>query len=249
MLDLARAVREQVVKEMPPRKAKTPRPITAAGLRRLAIWGGTAAGALLLAVISGDSEVGAHRLVLAFHGDQTQQFDAEAETRQLADAVRGLAADGEQMKTRLAGVEQDMNDVTGSVSKEIEAADAAHRLDNGPTVSATAHLTVATLPASANAAVPGSPYAEYGVDIGSGLTIQALRARWETLRSAHPLLFERLQPIVSVKEVPGANRVELRLVAGPIAQPGTATQLCASLSLFGLFCQPTIYDGQHLALR
>jgi hypothetical protein len=268
MLDLAQAVREQIVKETPPRKGGAPRTFTMRGLRRLTIWGTTAAGALLLAVISSRSEVGAERLAVILHSGRpqiAQVFDAEAETRRLNDAVRGLAADSDQIKTRLASVEHDMDDVTGSISKEIETANATQRFDDGPSLAATAAASAAMLatPPSppgaaarpgavasfADAAASASPPAAYGVDIGSGLTIQALRTRWEVLRSAHPELFDGLRPIVTVKEVPRANRVELRLVAGPLVQPGAATQLCASLTSFGLFCQPTIYDGQHLAWR
>ncbi len=264
MLDLAQAVREQIVKETPPRKGE--KLAAFKGLRRLALWGGTAALALFIAVISSRSEVGTQRLALALQGGPpppARGFDAEAATRRLADAVHALAADNEQTKTRLASIEQDVNDVTGSVSKQIEAADAARRADDGPTVAATAALTAVmvkpatvapvvlagTSPASPDAALPPLPHGQYGVDIGSGLTIPALRARWETLRSAHPALFEGLQPIVSVKEIPRANRVELRLVVGPLTQPAAATQLCAALTTFGLFCQPTIFDGQRLALR
>jgi hypothetical protein len=180
--------------------------------------------------------------------------------------VRGLIADDEQTKTRLASVEQDVNDVTGSITKQIDAADAARRADDGPTVTATAALTAAmvkpeavmpvvlsgistTAPAAADETVPGSPPTLYGVDIGSGLTIQALRARWEVLRSSHPQLFAGLQPVVTVREIPRANRVELRLVVGPLAEPAFTTQLCAALTPFGLFCQPTIFDGQPLAQR
>jgi hypothetical protein len=269
MLDLAQAVREQIVKETPPRKGETPRSFTLEGLRRLALWGGTATGALFLAVISSRSEVGAARLAVVFHDDRPQSvrvFDAEAETRRLNDAVRGLAADSDQIKTRLASVEQGMDDVTGSISKEIETANATQRFNDGPSVAATAASSTSmmgALPAqpsaatarsgavtsSADAAASASPQTAYGVDIGSGQTIQALRARWEVLRSAHPQLFEGLRPIVTVKEVLHGNRVELRLVAGPLVQPGAATQLCASLTPFGLFCQPTVFDGQHLAWR
>jgi hypothetical protein len=266
MLDLAQAVREQIVKETPPRKGETPRTFTMEGLRRIALWGGTATGALLLAVISSRSEVGAQRLAVVLHGGRTQTaqvFDAQAETRRLNDVVRGLAADSDQIKTRLASVEHDMDDVTGSISKEIATANATQRFADGPSLAATAAASAAlpALPsppsaarsaatASFGSAAPSSASpAVYGVDIGSGLTIQALRTRWEVLRSAHPEVFDGLQPIVTVKEVPRANRVELRLVAGPLAQPGAATQLCASLTAFGLFCQPTIYDGQHLAWR
>jgi hypothetical protein len=267
MLDLAQAVREQIVKETPPRKGE--KPAVFKGLRRLALWGGTAAAALFIAAISGRSEGGAQRLALALQSGPPpppHSFDAEAETRRLSEAVHALIADDEQTKTRLASVEQNVNDVTGSVGKQIEAADAARRADDGPTVAATAALTAvmvkpaavapvvladtsATSPASADAVPPLSSRNQYGVDIGSGLTILALRTRWETLRSAHPQLFEGLQPIVSVKEIPRANRVELRLVVGPLVQPAAAAQLCAALTSFGLFCQPTIFDGQRLALR
>lgn len=266
MLDFAQAVREQIAKATLPRKGETPRPFTIEGLRRLALWGGTAAGALLLAVISSRSEIGAQQFAIAWHGGRSQtaqMFDAEAETRRLSDAVRGLTADSDQIKTRLASVEQGMDDVTGSISKEIETANAAQRFDGGPSVAATAAVAAAmaaATPPQANAparpgtiavaaGANGSPQAAYGVDIGSGLTIQALRARWDVLRSAHPQLFAGLQPIVSVKDVPRSNRAELRLVAGPLAQPGAAAQLCAALTPFGLFCQPAIFDGQHLALR
>jgi hypothetical protein len=268
MLDLAQAVREQIVKETPPRKGE--KPTVFKGLRRLALWGGTAAAALFIAAISGRSEGGAQRLALALQSGPppppAHSFDAEAETRWLSEAVHTLIADDEQTKTRLASVEQNVNDVTGSVGKQIEAADAARRADDGPTVAATAALTAvmvkpatiapvvlagtsATSSASADVAPPPSSRNQYGVDIGSGLTILALRTRWETLRSAHPQLFEGLQPIVSVKEIPRANRVELRLVVGPLVQPAAAAQLCAALTSFGLFCQPTIFDGQRLALR
>ncbi len=267
MLDLAQAVREQIVKETPPRKGEKPKTFTMKGLRRLTLWGVTAAAGLLLAVISTRSQVGAQRLELALYGGQVQTpahlFDAEAENRKLSEAVRGLAADNEQIKTRVAAVESDMDGVTGSVSKEIEAANATRREADGPTVAATALLTAAMVkPApsppivlSASSAAPpasadGAPApSQYAVDIGSGLTIPALRARWELLRSAHPELFAGLRPVVGVKEIPHANRIELRLVVGPLAQPAAAAQLCAVLVPFGLFCQPTVFDGQRLAAR
>jgi hypothetical protein len=264
MLDLAQAVREQIVKETPPRRGETPRLFAIKGLGRLALWGGATAATLLLAVISSRSEVGMQRLALALHGPaqpSAPQFDAQAETRKLVEAVRGLAADNDQIKTRVASVESDMDGITGSVSKEIEAANASRREADGPTVAATAALTATMVkptiaqpvllaaPAIVDAATVDSPQAQYGVDIGSGLTIPALRARWEVLRSAHPDLFAGLQPIVSVKEIPHANRIELRLVVGPLALPAEAVQLCSALVPFGLFCQPAMFDGQKLALR
>jgi hypothetical protein len=104
-------------------------------------------------------------------------------------------------------------------------------------------------PAPSPAPAAAQSSSEYGVDIGSGLTIQALRARWLAIRSAHPQLFEGLQPIVSVKEAGHGNRLELRLIAGPLTQSGAAADLCSALTPYGLYCQPTLYDGQRLALR
>jgi hypothetical protein len=224
---------------------------------------------LVIAMLSSRGEFSGQRLAAIFQGDQTEaaapNFDAQAETERLSNAVRGLAADGQQIKSRLAAVEHDMDDVTGSVSKEIQAAAAARRSADGPTTTGTAVVTaalIATAPplASVSAFAPAvtqSPpdaaapvaAAKYGVDIGSGLTLETLRARWAAIRSAHPQLFEGLEPIVSIKEVPRANRIELRLVVGPFAQAAAADHLCAALTPFGLFCQPTMFDGQRLAQR
>jgi hypothetical protein len=259
MLDLAQAVRAQIIKETAP-KVAAKRLMTLKELGYLALWGATAAGALMIAVLAGRGEVASQRLATAFQGGEKAAgmhvFDAEAETRRLTDAVRGLATDGDRIKTRLAVVEHNMEDVTGSVSQQIKLSKAAARVVDGPTVLATATVsTAAAIPAAPPdtvapfAAAPTLAETEYGVDIGSGLTLQALRVRWLALRSAHPELFEGLEPIVSVKESAHTKGIELRLVVGPFAHAGTAGELCASLGQFGLFCQPTIYDGQRLALR
>jgi hypothetical protein len=274
MLDLAQAVREQIVKETPPRKTTVaPKTFTLRKLRSFTVWTTGAAAAFALAVLSARSQSGSERLVAMFHGGGRAQqtaakFDAETVTRQLADAVRVLASNDEQLRGRVAVVEHDLDDVTGSI-RQVAAASEARRTEEGPTVSATAALTTSApvtldhappLPAPVAAAVPapettapaapaGPPPTQYGIDIGSGLTLQALRARWQSLRAAHPALLEGLQPIASVKETPHGSKIELRLVAGPLAQSGAASQLCAALTLFGMYCQPTVYDGQHLAQR
>lgn len=288
MLDLAQGVREQIIKETKP-KAAVPQAFTMRRLRYAALWGACAAGALAVAVLASRGGAGAQRLTAVLHGDWTRSspvaspavpavvtppFDAQAETRRLAQEISALAASNEELKARLAAVEQDVGDVTGSVSKQIAAADEARRVDDGPTVTATARLIslipyempsvafaagpqAAAAPAAADAPAPmAPPVIAYGVDIGSGLTMEALRARWAAIHGAHPQLFEGLEPIVSIREVPvtvrqvpHGTRLELRLVAGPLAGAGAAQHLCASLAPFGLFCQPAMYDGQRLALR
>jgi hypothetical protein len=275
MLDLAEALKAEVPRRSVAPRAAPQRSFTMQRLRRLSVWASSAACALLIAALASRTPTGAERIALALNGGQFKQtdqplpaFDAEAATERLGEAVRGLAANDAAIKTRLAAVEQDMTDVTGSVTKQIAAAQAAtttRHPDDGPTVMATATETTALAAPDAppqaaaallaaiqppvGAALPTIPRAEFGVDIGSGLTVQALRTRWAAMSSAHPELFAGLEPVISVKEGPHSKVVELRLVAGPIAQPAAATQLCTTLTALGQFCQPTFFDGQHLTLR
>jgi hypothetical protein len=266
MLDLAQAVREQIVKETPPRKAAgAPKAFTVLRkLRNFTLWISSAAVAVALAVLAGRSQVGAERFAAIFHPSRAQQaanrFDAEIVTRQLADALQVLASNEEQLRGRISAVEHDLDDVTGSI-RQVAAASETKHADDGPTVSATAAATASAAapvnpprpPASFTQSDPPAPGAapqtQYGVDIGSGLSLQALRARWQTLRQEHPALLDGMQPIVSVRETPHSSKIELRLVVGPFANPGAAMQLCQALTMFNMFCQPSVYDGQHLALR
>ena len=83
----------------------------------------------------------------------------------------------------------------------------------------------------------------------SGDSIQTLKARWSGTRSAHPQLFVGLQAVATLKEIPRSKRAELRLVVGPLPSPEAAVELCATLASFRVSCQPTNFDGQHLALQ
>src|SRR5580704_8909162 len=234
-------------------------PITMHGLWRLVVWGSTAATALLIAVLSSRGVVGSQRAAVAastlgggtvaiVQPLQTPQqlaarpFDAQAETKKLADAVRDLTADNDELKSRLAVVEHSVDDVTGSIERQAKATAPPPWPDSGPPVPAT--------PAAIAAVVaPALPLPmEYGVDIGSAVSIQALRARWAGIRSAHPQLFDGLAPTISLGETQQSNRPELRLVIGPLASANAAAKLCKTLERLRLTCQPTIFAGRHLAL-
>jgi hypothetical protein len=108
-------------------------------------------------------------------------------------------------------------------------------------------------PPAAKPTVPGSsslaPTKEYAVDIGSAVSIQTLRARWAEIRAAHPQLFQGLTATVITRGIPQADRSELRLVLGPLPNFDAAARLCASLTPYRVFCQPTPFDGQHVALQ
>ena len=234
-------------------------PVTMHGLWRLVVWGSTAATALLIAVLSSRGVVGSQRAAIAAStlGGATvavvqpaptpqqaaaRAFDAQAETKKLADAVRDLTADNDELKSRLAVVEHSVDDVTGSIARQAQSTAPPPWPDNGPPVPAT--------PAAIAAVVaPALPLPmEYGVDIGSAVSIQALRARWAGIRSAHPQLFDGLAPTIALGETAQSNRPELRLVIGPLASANAAAKLCRTLERFRLTCQPTIFAGRHLAL-
>lgn len=111
----------------------------------------------------------------------------------------------------------------------------------------------APTPRQATSALTGAAEAPqsaaYAVDLGSAVSIQTLKARWSGTRSAHPQLFVGLQAVATLKEIPRSKHIELRLVVGPLPSPGAAAELCATLVSFRVSCQPTNFDGQHLALQ
>jgi hypothetical protein len=271
---------EKPIVKAPPRRAALKGPFTMRHLWRTSLWGATAAGALLLAALSSRSEVGSQRIATALSPSSAsgmvraaQPFDAQTETRRLAAAVRDLAAENGELKSRLAQIEQNMSDITGSVTRQIQAvkAETARPWPSGakpvPLTAAEiasimappAQLTAfgAPLPSRPSvapalqrteAAVAASA-AAYGIDIGGALSIPVLRARWLGVRSVHQQLFEGLSPSVELRQIPPLKRPELRLVVGPLPDAAAAARLCAALLPYRLPCQPTPFDRARVALE
>ncbi len=90
---------------------------------------------------------------------------------------------------------------------------------------------------------------EFAIDLGGEATMDGLRALWENVRGNHGATLQSLRPLVSVREGAKPGTVELRLVAGPLANAGAAAKVCAGLQARGVPCQTTVFDGQRLALR
>jgi hypothetical protein len=230
-------------------------PVTMQRLSRLVTWGATAATALLIAALASRGVVGSQRAAIASatlnSGIVTpvrilpapRQVDAPDETKRLSDTVTELVAEDNRIKTRLAAIEQDMSDVTGSIARQAQAAKNAPPWPDGPGAPSTPAAIAAVL-------APALPLPmEYGADIGSALSVQALRARWLGIHSAHPQLFDGLVPTVTLREIPRSNSPELRLIVGPLVSADAAAHLCAALAAHRMFCEPTIFAGQHLALE
>jgi hypothetical protein len=205
----------------------------------------------------------------------SRQFDQEAEQRRVNDAIRSLAADRDRLLARLNTLERSLDDVTGSIAApaKVQAPPAATMVSPAPapappapaaavpTVPTTAAAPPAAPPLTTSRAVAGHlatgvPQAsesiatktEFGIDLGGNATVDGIKAMWAALKAGQPGLLEGLRPVVSIREVrPGV--IDLRLVAGPLANASVAARLCAALATSGQNCQPAVFDGQRLALQ
>lgn len=91
---------------------------------------------------------------------------------------------------------------------------------------------------------------EFGVDLGTANSVNGLRALWRgLLKSKANTPLAALRPIIVIKENGNGLGMQLRLVAGPLNDAGTAAKICAGLSLVQRTCETAIYDGQRLALN
>jgi hypothetical protein len=290
-----------------PKSVAIPRRYTMQDLWRQAGWGLAAVAAVFVAVLSSRDEMAVQRITTLLVSlnvlpapPQQHQFDAESAARQLAQAVRGLVSDRDRLATRLATLERDMEDMTGSVKKQIEAVKTAKsepppwpesapplpmtpadvaamvkavspapaaaaatdppppnqpasQASNQPVAEATADAPSSNPPATAAAPSAGETLqataTPYGADIGTASTMKALNLRWKWLRSAHPAIFDGLQPLVSVRQNPRTSRTELHLLVGPYANAEAATQFCDFIVPYHLTCQPAMFDGSRLALQ
>jgi hypothetical protein len=243
-------------------------PFRMPALLQLVIWGASASSALTLVVFAAVSDGGSQRLMMAMSlldvraGFQmpsvehltARAADAENETRRLADAVRTLGADRERLLTRLASLEHALDDITGSIKRQTAAtppvppsptmADAEPTSLPGP--AASSRVAGLATPNDGSEARPATP--EFGIDIGSAVSFDALRLLWNATKGANAALFQSLRPIVVVRENPRTRGLELRLVAGPVGNADTAARLCGSLSGARRSCQPAPFAGGELSL-
>lgn len=243
--------------------AATQGEIDFSGLFRTGLWGGTAALCLLAVALASRTETGQSRIA-ATYGTPTEVASrppavrqAEIETRQTAATIRSLTEDRDRLLARMTALERNYEDVTGSIGRLANAAKpppaplpaSPPGAEPAPVV-AGAQATLSAPPAVAAPEVsePVMTRTEFGVDIGGGPTLASLRAAWDRIRRNHASLLDGLRPVIAVRDG-RSGQVELRLIVGPIGNAAAAAKLCAALAAAGLSCQPTMFDGQRLALR
>jgi hypothetical protein len=123
--------------EIAPRGPETDERFDMRAMWRLAVWGGGAAFALILVAVVSVSDGGSPRLAATETPAQpavarTQlpvrpvatvavpPFQNPAETKRLAAQVRTLVADRNRLTERVASLEQQLNDLTGSIKRLAE---------------------------------------------------------------------------------------------------------------------------------
>jgi hypothetical protein len=199
-----------------------------------------------------------------------RQSDQEAEQRRLSEAIRLLAADRDRLLARINTLERSVEDVTGSI-----AAPAARVSPPSPLPSISAPpattspappppgaTTAPTPPATGNRVAAGhlatghptatesvATKTEFGIDLGGHGSIEGLKAMWASLKTSQAAMLEGLRPVIAIREGGRPGSVELRLIAGPLANASIAARLCAALAAAGQACQPAVFDGQKLALQ
>jgi hypothetical protein len=235
-------------------------------LFRLGLWGGAAAACLLLVAIFTRTDVGRSRIAHAYASitgpaevaDRAAGRDTDIERARMTETIRNLADDRDRLLMRMTALERNYEDVTGSIGKLAGGTRSPVDTPAAPVLPPSAELApITTAPTTgATTAIPTPPElpegvsakTEFGVDIGGAANLGALRTAWDRIRRNHAGLLEGLRPIVAIRDG-RSGQVELRLVVGPISNAAAAAKLCASLAAAGLSCQPTMFEGQRLALR
>ena len=190
------------------------------------------------------------------------------EGRRLAETVRSLAADRDRLVARVATLEQNIDSITGSIAQvekvaratppaaapaanaapgpAAPAAPSAASIETTPGKSAPEEdiTSSLTLPPQQPAANPAKT--EFGLDLGSATTVEALRTAWTAALRRHGPLLEGLRPVVQMRERPRPSGMEFRLIAGPVPSAAAAARLCISMTAAGAICAPSVFEGQRL---
>src|SRR5215475_6309796 len=132
------------------------KPFDLRALLRLATWGCVAAVALMLAVLSSSMGTKHQAFAPSTATPQvpaatvqltTRQTEPDKATRQLSEAVSGLAADRDRLVARIASLERNLEDVTGSIKQQAA-------LQPAPAQTSVHAPTTAPAPAAAQASAP-----------------------------------------------------------------------------------------------
>jgi hypothetical protein len=219
------------------------KPFDLRALLRLAAWGCTAATALMLAVLSAGVGTNHQTFVSPTAAPQvpaatvqlTRQTEPDKATRQLSEAVSGLTADRERLVARIASLERNLEDVTGSIKQQAATPPASAAVPAQTSVHAP---TAVAVPASVSSQASTSPQASAparGPVPGSATLPASVPAPTATAASPTPpsprTQPEKTTPPSSAVAPPGAIAASPSAPAAPpaAAPPATAPTRVANL--------------------
>jgi len=87
--------------------------------------------------------------------------------------------------------------------------------------------------------------AEFGLDLGSGSTIDAVRLRWITVKASFGPLLSGMRPLATRDHRAGATGY--RLIVGPLPNSAAATGLCAHFVAARTPCRAVRFEGEQIA--
>lgn len=104
---------------------------------------------------------------------------------------------------------------------------------------------VASAPANQPAAPPAPTKIEYGIDLGSATSLEALRIHWAAVKANYGPQLVGLHPVISHYTRQGGG-VTYRLIAGPVPTVAAATELCTRFRTLRTGCRPAKFAGAQL---
>ena len=216
-------------------------------------------------------------------GRQTQEFrrqtqELNTQAQQLRETIRQLSADRDQLKTRISLLEQNLEDVTGTIKRQAQQPAPAPRdpavattqpppaitapptttasiSEPQPRASTSAPATeqaAVPVPPMRTAALPATPPAEkreFGVDLGGAKSLEHLRIAWATIKAnAGPDLAGTRPTYAQRQRADGTTEYRL-VVVGGFQDTTEAAALCNKLTAVKLNCRPWQYRVSQLAER
>jgi hypothetical protein len=212
-------------------------------LLQLALWGTTAAGALVFAALAASSHTGSQRLSAALRTPaqaaeptkaELAARAAEAERKRLAQSVAALTADRDRLLTRMAELEQSLKDVTGSIKRQQAAMQhAAPAAPSPPPAKAEPPAPAPTNPQPATpAAAPATAPAK--VEAPPAHRGAPLPPLPPLLPSASGQAAARLSAAVLERAAAASRRTDGELMPQAEAEPELGVDLGGSSTLDGL---------------
>ena len=86
---------------------------------------------------------------------------------------------------------------------------------------------------------------EFGLDLGSGATIDGVRLRWITVKANFGPLLSGLRPLATRDHRAGVTGY--RLIVGPLPNSAAATGLCAHFVAARTPCRAVKFEGEQIA--